>query len=60
MDLLMTTTNKAFGTISPRKSVELMKIGELAGDGQPPLAGVKLAEAQEAFFSICSFTRLDS
>ncbi len=60
MELLTLTTNKVFGAISPRKIVELMKLGEPAGDGQPPRAGVKLAEAQEAFFSIYSFTRLDS
>jgi hypothetical protein len=60
MELVTVTTNKVFGTISPRKIVELMKIGEPAGEGQPVRAGVKLAEAQEAFFSIYGFTRLDS
>jgi hypothetical protein len=60
MELLMTATNKVFGAISPRKIVELMKIGEPAGDGQSIRAGVKLAEAQDAFFSIYGFTRLDS
>jgi len=59
MELLTTTAKKVFSTTTPRKTVELLRIGE-AEEGQAPRLGIKTAEVRDAFYSFLGFTRLDT
>ena len=45
MELLTTTAKKVFSTTTPRKTVELLRLGE-AEEGQPPRLGIKTAEVR--------------
>lgn len=60
MELLMSVSNKVFGTLNPRKIVELLKLGDLSGEGELPRTGIKLSDVQESFYSIFGFTRLEN
>lgn len=63
MELLMSVAKKVHGTLTPRKLVELLRLGEAAGEGQAireGRTGIRLAEVQDSFFSIYGFTRLEN
>ncbi|MFL6208742.1 MAG: ATP-binding protein [Pyrinomonadaceae bacterium] len=60
MELLMAVSNKVFGTLTPRKIVELLKLGDLSGEGESPRTGIKLSDVQDSFYSILGFTRLEN
>jgi hypothetical protein len=59
MELLTNTTKKVFSGTTPRKIVELMRLGE-AEQEQLPRMGIKTREVRDAFFSFLGFTRLDT
>lgn len=59
MELLTTTTKKVFSVTTPRKIVELLRLGE-SEEGQAARLGVKASDVRDAFFSFLGFTRLDS
>ncbi|MBI2859364.1 MAG: AAA family ATPase, partial [Chloroflexi bacterium] len=59
MELLTNTTKKVFSSTTPRKIVELMRLGE-AEPGQAPRLGNKTSEIRDAFYSFMGFTRLDT
>ncbi|MBI4295354.1 MAG: DUF499 domain-containing protein, partial [Chloroflexi bacterium] len=59
MELLTVTTKKVFSSTTPRKIVDLLRLGEEV-EGQPPRHGIKASEVRDAFFSFPGFTRLDS
>jgi hypothetical protein len=59
MELLTATTKKVFSSTTPRKVVELLRLGE-AEEGQAPRLGSKASEVRDAFFSFLGFTRLDN
>jgi hypothetical protein len=60
VELLMAVSSKVFGTLTPRKIVELLKLGDLSGEGESLRTGIKLSEVQESFYSILGFTRLEN
>ena len=49
---------KVHGTVTPRKIAERLKLGEPAGAEEPPRAGVKLCDVQDAFFGFLEPPRL--
>jgi hypothetical protein len=57
-ELLTTMTNRVFGTLSPRKIVELLGLGETLEEGQSPRLGIKVGDVQDAFYSFLGFPRL--
>jgi hypothetical protein len=59
MELLTVTTKKVFSSTTPRKMVELLRLGE-AEEGQSPRLGIRASDVRDAFFSFLGFTRLDS
>ena len=54
MELLMTVQPRVFSTLTPRKIVELFKLGE----GTSPKFAVRTTEVMDGFFSFLGFTRL--
>jgi len=59
LELLMTVTNKVFPSTTPRKIIELLKLGEVPEGGSAPRLGVKAKEVVEAFYGFLGFPRLD-
>ncbi len=59
MELLTNTTKKVFSGTTPRKIVELMRLGE-AESGRALRLGIKTSEIRDAFYSFLGFTRLDT
>lgn len=57
-ELLTTMTNRVFGTLSPRKIVELLRLGAAGEEGQPARLGIKTSDVQDAFYSFLGFPRL--
>jgi len=49
---------KVHSTVTPRKIAERLKLGESIGPGEPPRAGVKLSDVQDAFFGFLEPPRL--
>lgn len=60
MELLITMAGKVFSSTTPRKIVELMKLGDLSGPGGSPRLGVPLSDVVGAFYGSLGFTRLDT
>jgi hypothetical protein len=60
MELLITTSRKVFATLTARKIVESLKLGEAVDAGQLPRNGIKSSEVLESFYSILGLTRLES
>lgn len=60
MELLITTTRKVFTTLTARKIVESLKLGEAIDGGESARNGIKTSEVSESFYSILGFTRLES
>ncbi|HKZ03311.1 MAG TPA: DUF499 domain-containing protein, partial [Pyrinomonadaceae bacterium] len=60
MELLITTTRKVFTTLTARKIIESLKLGEAVDAGQLPRNGIKTSEVLESFYSILGLTRLES
>lgn len=60
MELLVTTTRKVFTTLTARKIVESLKLGESIEEGRSIRNGIKTAEVLESFYSILGLTRLES
>jgi Protein of unknown function (DUF499) len=60
MELLIATTRKVFTTLTPRKIVESLRLGEAADAGEQPRNGIKSSEVLESFYSILGLTRLES
>ncbi len=52
MELLVTSYQKVWPTLKPRKIIELMKLGE------PGRFGIKTIDLQDAFYSFLGYTRL--
>jgi hypothetical protein len=51
---------KAHSTVTPRKIVERLKLGESASPGGPPRYGVKTSDVQDAFFGFLEPPRLSA
>lgn len=51
---------KVHGSVTPRKVVERLKLGEPGGEDEPPRLGVKIGDVRDAFFSFLDPPRLDS
>ncbi len=60
LELLKTISSKVFATLSPRKIVELLKLGEATGTDRAARMGIKTSEVLESFYSIFGFTRLEN
>lgn len=60
MELLITMAGKVFSSTTPRKVVELMKLGDLSGPDGSPRLGVSLRDVVDAFYGSLGFTRLDT
>ena len=48
------------GSVTPRKIVERVKLGESLGEGEPVIAGIKVADVLESFFRDIAPPRLES
>ena len=59
MELLMATSKKVFSSTTPRKIVELLRLGE-AEEGQSARLGIKASDVRGGFYSFLGFTRLDT
>src|SRR5262249_18229340 len=53
-------TPKVHGSVTPRKIVERLRLGEAIATGEAPRWGVKAADVLDAFFSFLEPPRLDS
>jgi hypothetical protein len=51
---------KLHSTVTPRKLVERLKLGEVVGEGEPPRLGVRLSDVRDAFFEFLEPPRLES
>ncbi len=60
MELLITMAGKVFSSTTPRKIVELMKLGDALGSDGRPRLGVRVSDIVDAFYESLGFTRLDS
>jgi len=61
MELLTSVgTPKVHGSVTPRKLVEVLRLGEPLAPGELPLLGVELTEVQDAFFSFLGAPRLET
>jgi len=61
MELLTSVgTPRVHGSVTPRKIIERVKLGEAASEGEPPRLGIKAAEVLEAFFRDIVPPRLES
>jgi len=61
MELLTSVgTPKVYGTVTPAKVVDRVKLGEPLSEGEPPRLGVKTAEVRDAFFAFIQPPRLTS
>ncbi len=61
MELLTSVgTPRVHGSVTPRKIIERVKLGEAASEGEPPRLGIKAAEVLEAFFRDIAPPRLES
>lgn len=61
MELLTSMgTPRVHGTVTPRKIIERVKLGESPGDGQMPIMGIKASEVLESFFRDIAPPRLQS
>jgi hypothetical protein len=48
------------GSVTPRKIVERVKLGESLGEGEPVIAGIRVADVLESFFRDIAPPRLES
>jgi len=61
MELLTSVgTRHVYGTVSPRKIAERVKLGESIAEGEPPILGIRTSDVLEAFFRDISPPRLES
>jgi len=61
MELLTSVgTPRVHGSVTPRKIAERVKLGEPAGKGKSPLAGIRASEVLEAFYRDLIPPRLES
>src|SRR5581483_3971172 len=61
MELLTSAgTPKVHSSVTPRKIVERLRLGEASAPGEAPRLGVKVADILEAFFAFLEPPRLDS
>lgn len=58
MELLTQVTHKVYGTLLPRRIVELFRLGEASPEGSRPTLGVSVKYVVDAFFSSPGFPRL--
>jgi hypothetical protein len=59
MELLtVVSPPRLFGTLAPRRIIELLRLGESPEAGQPARLGIKSRDVQDAFFGILGFPRL--
>ncbi len=59
MELLISTTKRVFTSTTPRKIVDLLRLGEVE-EGRGPRLGIRSSDVRDAFFSFFGFTRLTS
>jgi hypothetical protein len=61
MELLTATgTPRIHGSVTPRKIIERVRLGEPQGEGQPPILGIKASDVLESFFRDVAPPRLES
>ena len=61
MELLTSVgTPRIHGSVTPRKIVERVRLGESLGGGEPPLMGIKASDVLESFFRDIVPPRLES
>jgi hypothetical protein len=61
MELLTNAgTPRIYGSVTPRRIVERVRLGESLGEGEPPLMGIKASDVLEAFFRDIAPPRLES
>ncbi|MGC8742210.1 MAG: ATP-binding protein, partial [Candidatus Sumerlaeaceae bacterium] len=61
MELLTSVgTPRIHGSVTPRKIVERVRLGESVVEGEPPLLGIKASEVLESFFRDIAPPRLES
>ena len=61
MELLTNVgTPKVHGSVTPRKLVERLRLGEALGPGEPPRLGIRTSDVCDAFFSFPEPPRLTS
>jgi len=53
-------TRKVHSSVTPRKIIERLRLGETTGDNEPPRLGIKVTEVVEAFYRDIEPPRLDS
>jgi len=58
MELLTTVKQKVFGSLAPRRIVELLKLGEKVEGGLAPRVGTRAKDVVDAFFGYPGFPRL--
>jgi uncharacterized protein len=51
---------KVHATVTPRKIVDRLKLGEAVAEGEPPRLGIKVNDIVDAFFEVLEPPRLDS
>lgn len=61
MELLTSLgTPRIYGSVTPRKIAERVRVGEPPGEGEPPVLGVKASDVLESFFRDMAPPRLES
>ena len=61
MELLTSVgTLRIHGTVTPRKLIERVRLGESLGEGEPPAMGIKASDVLESFFRDIAPPRLES
>jgi len=61
MELLTSVgTPKIHGSVTPRKIIERVKLGESLREGDPPIMGIRASEVLESFFRDITPPRLES
>lgn len=61
MELLISVgTPRIYGSVTPRKIAERVRVGESPGEGEPPVLGLKASDVLESFFRDIAPPRLES
>jgi Protein of unknown function (DUF499) len=59
MELLTVVVRRVYSSVTPGKLVELMRLGESAGEGQPAPLGIGVEQVRDSFYSVIGFPRLE-
>ncbi len=59
IELLTVVIRRVYSTVTPNKIVELMRLGESLGAGEPATLGLTTEQIRDSFYGIIGFPRLE-